>query len=432
MDQKLRPRTESTRLVVIVLVGFLAHFGYFLLDPSIVSNDTPTYLAAAENMLKGHGFYSAELVPETRRTPTYPVFLAAFMALSLDLEYVIIAQHMMVIGLALALYAFALRATKNAGLSLVAAIVFAIDPVTIFFTNKLLTETLFTVLIFMTCWTAYGVTTGTKNKHLWLALVGGLIGGMAALTRPIALWFFAPLAVYFMLTLGRRGWLPALLCSASFVILPSVWMYRNYQQVGVATISTISADSLLFYRAGGALAIEDPGDYDQNLYRRKAELKVLAADYIREKTGKDVTEMSHAEKSTYYRQLGKKIILEHPLGMAKVTARGFLLVLLGGQGPIMAVTRLDLSTARAVTLCWTVPCCILAILGLFYHYRHNRNLFMLALVTLGYFIILSSGGESEGRFRVPVMPFYALAIAGGCWFIRDRIPAWVKTTFSGQ
>jgi hypothetical protein len=45
--------------------------------------------------------------------------------------------------------------------------------------------------------------------------------------------------------------------------------------------------------------------------------------------------------------------------------------------------------------------------------RRDRPLAMLIALTVLYFLGMSAGGESEARFRIPVMPELAIAAAAG-------------------
>ena len=51
-----------------------------------------------------------------------------------------------------------------------------------------------------------------------------------------------------------------------------------------------------------------------------------------------------------------------------------------------------------------------------------RSQFMLSLFfTIGYFFVISAGAEAYSRFKVPVMPMYALLIGGGAAGTLQRI-----------
>jgi hypothetical protein len=46
--------------ILVVLVTLVAHFGFFLRDPSHLTNDGPMYLSPAAHMVAEDGFLDAE------------------------------------------------------------------------------------------------------------------------------------------------------------------------------------------------------------------------------------------------------------------------------------------------------------------------------------------------------------------------------------
>ena len=61
---------------------------------------------------------------------------------------------------------------------------------------------------------------------------------------------------------------------------------------------------------------------------------------------------------------------------------------------------------------WTWFVWIVALAGLVMLWRRDRVQAALIAGTIFYFLFMAAGGESEGRFRVPVIPLMALAAAG--------------------
>ena len=45
--------------------------------------------------------------------------------------------------------------------------------------------------------------------------------------------------------------------------------------------------------------------------------------------------------------------------------------------------------------------------------RSEADAFRFVLLTIGYFVLISAGGEAEARFRVPIVPLLAIAAAAG-------------------
>ena len=57
---------------------------------------------------------------------------------------------------------------------------------------------------------------------------------------------------------------------------------------------------------------------------------------------------------------------------------------------------------------------------------------LLIALTVAYFVVISAGGESEARFRVPVIPHLAIAAAMGVEAIRRSVVADASHVDAGQ
>jgi CHASE2 domain-containing sensor protein len=84
----------------------------------------------------------------------------------------------------------------------------------------------------------------------------------------------------------------------------------------------------------------------------------------------------------------------------------------------MVVSPLDASLIRFALNAWTHAVSILAIIGVIVMWNRDRRLALLIALTVAYFLLISAGGESEARFRVPVVPQLAIAAALGVDVIR--------------
>jgi CHASE2 domain-containing sensor protein len=61
---------------------------------------------------------------------------------------------------------------------------------------------------------------------------------------------------------------------------------------------------------------------------------------------------------------------------------------------------------------------VLSVIGSIFLWRYDRSMALLIAATVAYFVVISAGGESEARFRVPVIPQLAIAAALGVEAIR--------------
>jgi hypothetical protein len=78
------------------------------------------------------------------------------------------------------------------------------------------------------------------------------------------------------------------------------------------------------------------------------------------------------------------------------------------------------SSARLAALAYTVPIAIGATIGAVYWWRVDRAAAVIAIGTIGYMVVMSLGAEAYSRFRVPVLPLYALLAGGGAAMLAGR------------
>ncbi len=406
--------------LLIWLLAFVLDFGYFAVDSKLETPDSRSYLVAAEHMVEGLGFTNEALEPETRRTPVYPVFIAIFLDMGLTPEALVVVQHLVRSLIAAGLFLLTLHLVGEPLIALGAGVVFALDFSSVVLANRVMSETLFTAALLFLFWMA--VTLVRAPTHRWLlAFLVGLFGGFTVLIRPISLFFFVPLGLFLLLTLGKRAALPLVMMCSAFPIYPTAWAVHNRNATGVATVSSISADNLLRYRAAGVLALETPGDFTSNLHEYQERLTKRAQEEGRRKYGDAFDALPHAVRAEVYTRVAMETLLEHPLSLVPLTARGVVTALLGGGAAALAeVTGLSQAAARRLVLVYTLPCLVFALLGIGDLFRRRRDLCYLIFFFLAYFVGISAGAEAYSRFRVPVMPMYAMAVAAGLYSAWNR------------
>jgi Dolichyl-phosphate-mannose-protein mannosyltransferase len=408
----IMPVGEKPVLWSAFCLSTATHAIYFALDHEHYSADTPSYLIPAANLLHGQGFVNALHQPELRRTPGYPLILAIFQARPLKLDYLIILQHALCVALAVAVAALILRFTTSRPAALLASLALSLDFATLRTANLLLSEITATVLIGLASWALYRAM--TQPKKFLPAVVAGLLGGCTALVRPAAVLWFVPMSIYLFLALRSRALRPVLVLIASFLFLPALWTARNYFEAGYPGMSTVGAEDLLGYRAAATLAIQQPGDYLTNTLKMNNALGAQACRDLERTYQRDCQNITEAQWAAYCTHEGMKIILANPFSYLRSVLRGLAYTLFGGGAEALSsTTGLNPRAAAAVVLAQTVPELALVLAGCWYWYRKERTLFWLLILTVGYFLLISAGGEAYSRFRVPVMPMYALLIGGG-------------------
>jgi 4-amino-4-deoxy-L-arabinose transferase-like glycosyltransferase len=398
---------------IVFCLAIFTHVIYLARDHNYFGNDTPSYLVPADNLLHGQGFVNSLHQPELYRTPGYPFVLALFRISPFKVESLILVQHGLCILLAVAVAAVALKLSGSSLVALVAGAVLAFDLATVRIANLLLTEIVFTALISVVCWILYrGVANPTGN--MLASAAAGLLAGLAVLVRPVGILYFVPLSVYLLLVLRRHALRPILILTASFLLFPLLWATRNYVEAGYFGISTAGAQDLLAYRAAGALAVRQPGNYLDNVLKQRERLLAQACDDLKRMYQRDCISVPEPQRASYAVSTGEKLILTNLSGYLRSTLLGLAYTVFGGGAEAVSkMSNLDLRRSEFVVLLITLPEASLAVIGCWYWYRRDRNLCYLLMLTVVYFLLISAGGEAYSRFKVPVMPMYALLIGGG-------------------
>ena len=282
------------------MVSLATNFLYFALaNNDYFFPDSFTYLEPARNLIRGLGFINANGLIETLRTPGYPLLLAGF---GLRIVPVIVFQHLLNVTVAVAIYLFVVRRLGNRFVAIGAAILFAIDTPTLHYANKILTETLFTALLFV----VFVLVAYTRKLPL-----AGVLTGVLVLIRPVAIAYFVVVALCLLL---RRVPLRTIaVYVAMSLLLPVGWGLRNLHHTGVFTISSIGGINLLTYRAAGALAIEDDGDFESDLADEMQGLQDSADDEIQTRLHiPDAEGLPDAVRGKYYSEIGWRVLRQHP------------------------------------------------------------------------------------------------------------------------
>jgi hypothetical protein len=304
-------------------------------------------------------------------------------------------------ALAVAVYVIASRRLGRL-VGICAALILAIDTPTIHYANKILSETLFTGVLL--------AVFAALSVDRWV--LAGILTGALVLIRPVAIVYWVVVAAYLLLRRVRTRQVVVYILLA--LALPLGWALRNYARTGVFTVSSIGGTNLLLFRAGGTLAILDGGaDFDADL-RDEGEGLIGDATEEIERTLRidDADELPHAVRARHYARFAMRVIREHPLAFAELTLRGLLINLFDSRWEAMSpVSRLHPSTIRLALDGVTAALFVFAVIGAISLRRNDLGI--LIILTVAYFLLISAGGESESRFRVPVMPQYAIAAAVG-------------------
>lgn len=353
-----------------------------------------------------------------RRTPVYPLFLRGVFDV-FGSHYVAVVAVQLVFSVATVALTYWLGSLiLPRRYALIAAAALAIDPASIVFSNQMLSETVFALLL--TAALALTVL-ARRQSSLGVACLAGVLLGVAILTRPVAQYLPLVLALAVAAApavLRRSALAVAAAMVVGSVVLVGAWVVRNEAKTGVATVSTIDGYNMLQYRAVGAL-VED-GE-PRNLAQH--DVLVRLAPHVR--LGDNAAQVSRAEL-----RVGLSILAEHPVGALKSWARGEAKLLVGPaktETAVLLTGRQDvrgpaLNALVVVEELVTIVIVVaggVGILGLVVGRVRRPELWPLA-ATVIYLVAVSGGPEAYSRFRVPVAPLLVVLGAGALEAVNAR------------
>lgn len=336
-----------------------------------------------------------------RRTPVYPLFLRGVFEVFGN-HYTAVVAVQLVLSSATVLVTYWLAAMiLPQRYALAAAAALAVDPASIIFANQMLTETLFALLLTA----ALALTVLARQRgRVAVAVLAGLLIGIAVLTRPVAEYLPLVLAVTIVAapTSRRSALSVSVAILLGFVLSVGGWVARNERKTGVAIVSTIDGYNMLQYRAVGAL-VED-GE-PRNLAQH--DVLVRLAPHVH--PGENAARVSRAELG-----IGLAILAGHPVGALKSWARGEARLLFGpsrqetavlltGNASVRGPALHALVVVEQVVTLVIVVAGALGVLGLLTGRIRTPELWLLA-ATAVYLVVVSGGPEAYSRFRVPVTP----------------------------
>jgi len=393
--------------------------------------DEKQYLNIAENFLKGEGL-SVSIDSETgallhvplemHRMPMYPLVLALITKAVPGLTGVRLIQALMGALTCVMIYLLAAELVgERAGR--VAGLIASIDPFSIYFAGRVLSETLF-LLILVAGWyyvvRTWKELTGGAGTTRWLAssLVAGLLGAAAVLTRSTALPLFLLVPLAWLVVGPRRiqGFCAGLLILWVLAVGLSPWVARNYKRTwtketgGRLVVTTLNVGESL-YEAVGPFATGGPNK-ENTAWPVETEIS-LQDEYARNRflVEKSLTYMKNSPFRTL-RLAGKKFIRTWNV--------------------IPNYENVRTPFYEAVSLASYVPVLLAGILGLLVSLRGSPNAMNRAwgprvrvlvwlLLPVVVFTLVHMVFVGSVRYRLPMMPFVMVLSGVGVWWLVSKV-----------
>jgi len=407
---------------------------------SFMFTDSFDYDNVAVNLLEHRQFFQSggpeNFEPYTFRTPVYPFYLAILYALGGRNVYVPIIFQIIIGSLTcLLVYQLGKELTGKIG-GLVAGFIMVFEPISILYSNLVLTETLFVFIFTLSIF--YFLRFIYREQRKWLFLSGCFLG-LSALTRPVALYFFIPMFIVSLIifkgnTIKRILNFGVLL--SAFLLFITPWFIRNYLVLDVFPYFSSVYDYNLFYRTAISLECSVCNiDFESAKEKLEREYEKYLED--KEKS------MNLVEELKSRRRFATQKISQHPMKYINLHLKNFLVTYgstgIGKYSQLLGIHTQIMDFGMDVKTLWSrikeifmtrtkiqVVFMIMSLLfsgfiylsacvGVFKFIKANKDfpVLILFLFIIIYFAIFIVPGERDVRFRLPVMPYIAILASKG-------------------
>lgn len=375
------------------------------------SGDPYEFGAMGASLANGDGFAGFGSLIK-RRAPLYPTMIGAVYWLVGERERAVwTIQAFMFAGICLFAYLIG-RRLFNERTGLIAAAVCTFHPMLLRYVPSLHLEIQLTLLMAATL---YLTIRFHERPSVRLALLTGVVGGLASLTKAVALPYlplFAAGIVLATVRARRRGrqattpWVPLVLMGLALVVTISPWTIRNYQRTGhLVPVSSGTSDAFLrgfIFSRTEFITLEKP-PYTDAENESNAYFRALAAAEGTEwqKDDYETEQILNAE--------AKRRLKAEPLGVARKTVVGVFTFWY--QLTSLKNSLLALVCALAV---WFFAC-----IGWRRASAQRRPTWLLFLPVL-YLNAMLAVLLALGRYSVPVLPALVVVAAYGVDGLLDR------------
>jgi hypothetical protein len=421
----------SVRLGLLAVV--LARSG----SGALFRPDTLSYLEPGRNLLL-HGRFVEDGLPDIARTPGYALFLA-LMCLAGPVA-VALAQVVLSAFSAVLVWRLARAVFSDGRIALVAAWIFAFEPLSVIYSILLLSETMFLALFLMSL---IRLAEFLRGRNLSGLAEAGLWLAAATFVRPVTYYLPVAMAAGLIVVLapvrGLRWKAPAVLLLS---VLPwlAAWQIRNRVETGFAGFSSIQTQNLYFFSAAEVTSrVEDRllADVQNDLGYNDDQLFLLRHP--------QAAEWNQAQRLEFMSTEAKGILRAHPWLFLRTHLAGSIRTALNPgaavlldvirvpvddqaftrereQGPLRAALWMSRNHPWQILVMAALGTLLLglyafAALGSIRRAAPTVCVWLLLGVSI-YFFAVSGGAVAAARLRLPVMPIVCVLAAAGA--VRTR------------
>ncbi len=399
----------------------------------MTQGDTTSYLEPVRDLLI-HGIYATGGLPETDRTPGYPLFLLLTGATNGNVIPAAVAQIVLSLITLLSIFSIVRRIVPGNKAGQIAAWLYALEPTSIAYSIRLMPETLFVCLLTGCLDRLIGYQRSGRVREL---LQASLLLIAATYVRPVSYYLVLPYALAIAIRAGGKTW-KNLSHSAIFLLLAvallGAWQVRNWKQTGYSGFSSVVEKNLYFYQAAAISATLSHRSFaEEQRFLGYGDESGYLAVHPEQKM------WPLAQRLAYMRSEASQLLAAHPwmyarshfagVGLVAFTpcAADFLQLLSAypkdNAAPQRVVSTGIVSSAwQILTRYPTVGRTMLAFEGYLFllylgaaaAFRRSIHRWVLALLTgtALYFLLISGGAQAVGRYRLPAIPI--LCVLAGC------------------
>lgn len=408
----------SARILVWLFVIF--HPG------TAFDNDSALYVSLGSNLFGHHGFSS--LI----RTPVYPLFIASAHYIPGEvISHVLLFQCVLDSLTTIAVAMIFFRLFRDSRYSLVAGLIYAVNPFAIYYSNMVLTETLFTFLLaimfyFLVCFS-------DGRRYIYLAMSGAVLG-LSALCRPIALYL--PLLILPGFFFVKKHLKEKIISCTIFILCFSVavipWYLRNYKYYQRWTLSPIDELNYFISFAPEVLMV---GDNPLSVLQIRINEPIehygkLLWNQVKSKYGwrenGPSAMIDNAERAALLREEGKKVVLQRPLIFLASHLLNISRTLCPYYPPFSKLTGTDAGIFLVLSFILDLVTIVCFAAGAFFSLKgelfmnSNRVLMYIMMAMIFYFSFVP-GIIGYARFRIPVLPYISILSAVGIRGVFQRM-----------
>jgi 4-amino-4-deoxy-L-arabinose transferase-like glycosyltransferase len=385
--------------------------------------DSLGYNQLAVSLLDSHVF------PSIVRTPAYPFFIATvYSVFGKFPQAVLMVQYFLDSLTALFIISIFLRIFENPRYSYIAGVMYAINPFAIFYSNMILTETLFTFILTLSI---YLFILFLYNHHKRYLISSSFLLGIGTLCRPIAQFVPLLLIPFIFFVKGYRVRDKLISCLIFLMIFYSAllpWYMRNYQYYGRLTLSTISDLNIFLTFAPEVLMIKsDPTS--TIAYETKETIKPFRNELwnnAKRKYGwsdnKPQTVFEDPIRSSILKEEGLQIVKKHLhiffISHAVNTGR----TLLPYCPYFYKLIGKDVRIVSILSFVVDYFIMVFSAIGIVFSLKKKGNgtyhrAIAFSFVLLIFYFSFIPGIEGYSRFRIPILPYISIFAALGIWGI---------------